>query len=391
MGLKAGRVGIHPSQVDPITGMLLSGPSGTSDYEQLSNLPKVNNVTLKGNKSLTDLGIPTSLAGQSDTDITSPEQGQILQYNGTGWENVYASISPVTPATLASLTDVTITDPAAGQTLEYNGTGWENVFASIAPATLAALQDVDITSPADGDYLVYDGTNHEWVNSGSAPTPTYTDVTCTFYGAVEDIISFTDASGVSHMVTFATNASSKQETFKIDPSGSSITFISSVAKNPDDLAASYSKTVSITSASTDVYVMPDNALYWYGYLSDIAEVASTANGWSWSAGSFVDPTFNKNYADLNTAASQNCIIGLKASATLTKVKAIVQGVSAAYNAYGSIGIGADKNMNNNYLATANIDGTSLALYETSYTSGSHNVSVGCAIGRRSNLYALWYE
>ena len=30
---------------------------GTSDYEQLSNLPKINNVELKGNKTTSDLGI----------------------------------------------------------------------------------------------------------------------------------------------------------------------------------------------------------------------------------------------------------------------------------------------------------------------------------------------
>lgn len=33
------------------------GGGGTSDYEDLNNLPKVNNVTLTGNKSLSDLGI----------------------------------------------------------------------------------------------------------------------------------------------------------------------------------------------------------------------------------------------------------------------------------------------------------------------------------------------
>lgn len=35
----------------------VTGGGGTSDYEDLDNLPKVNNVTLIGNKSLSDLGI----------------------------------------------------------------------------------------------------------------------------------------------------------------------------------------------------------------------------------------------------------------------------------------------------------------------------------------------
>ena len=36
------------------------GGGGTSDYEELSNLPKINSVELKGNKSLADLGIASA-------------------------------------------------------------------------------------------------------------------------------------------------------------------------------------------------------------------------------------------------------------------------------------------------------------------------------------------
>lgn len=385
MALKSGRVGIHPSQVDPITGMLLSGPSGTSDYEQLSNLPKVNSVTLKGNKSLSDLGIPTSLAGQSDTDITDPAVGQILQYNGTGWENVYSSVSPTT---LATLQDVTITDPAAGQTLEYNGTGWENVYASIAPTTLAALQDVDITTPADGDYLVYDSTSEKWINSGEAPTPTYTDVTCTFYGAVEDIISFTDAAGVSHLVTFAANASSKQETFKIDPSGSSITFTSSVAKNPDDLSAAYSKRVTITSATTDIYVMPENSLYWYGYINGIQDL-STTNGWPSSPMTYLAPTYNKrDITTTSTAYRLYCGVGTTNAISASKISMLVEGTQGT-TVYGQYGAGAAKDYT--YIATDNITSTALHKKELSFTSGNVYFSMYGYENKNYKLSALWYE
>lgn len=36
------------------------GGGGTSDYEELSNLPKINSVELKGNKSLADIGAASS-------------------------------------------------------------------------------------------------------------------------------------------------------------------------------------------------------------------------------------------------------------------------------------------------------------------------------------------
>ena len=39
------------------------GGGGTSDYSDLTNKPQINNVTLSGNKSLSDLGIPTYSAG----------------------------------------------------------------------------------------------------------------------------------------------------------------------------------------------------------------------------------------------------------------------------------------------------------------------------------------
>lgn len=38
------------------------GGGGTSDYTDLTNKPKINNVTLAGNKSLNDLGIVEATA-----------------------------------------------------------------------------------------------------------------------------------------------------------------------------------------------------------------------------------------------------------------------------------------------------------------------------------------
>lgn len=318
MALKSGRVGIHPSQVDPITGMLLSGPSGTSDYEQLSNLPKVNSVILKGNKSLSDLGIPT---------------------------------------------------------------------------TLAALQDVDITDPQDGDYLVYDDENNKWVNSGSAPTPAYIDVTCTFYGAVEDIISFLDAAGVSHLVTFATDASSKQETFKINPSGSSITFTSSVAKNPDNLSASYSKTVTVNSETTEIRVMPDHVLYWYGYQSDNLEVMSTANGWPTlsSTGSYTNPTFNKNDISLTTTTNTYGGVGTKNSVPSVSKWYMISVNSAANKNTGlqsSDGKATNTDMLRVYATNTSVEKSVL---DDTYGTNRYGYIYDLKAGKTTTISAFWYE
>ncbi len=51
-----------------------SGGGGTSDYTDLTNKPKINGVTLAGNKSLSDLGIVEATAltnAQIDTIMNS--------------------------------------------------------------------------------------------------------------------------------------------------------------------------------------------------------------------------------------------------------------------------------------------------------------------------------
>lgn len=46
---------------------LVAGGSGASDYSDLTNKPKINNVELNGNKSLNDLGINNFISGKLDT------------------------------------------------------------------------------------------------------------------------------------------------------------------------------------------------------------------------------------------------------------------------------------------------------------------------------------
>ena len=46
---------------------------GTSDYEELENLPRINSVELKGNKSLADLGIQPAGSYATNTDLSGEE------------------------------------------------------------------------------------------------------------------------------------------------------------------------------------------------------------------------------------------------------------------------------------------------------------------------------
>ncbi len=65
------------------------GGGGTSNYNALTNKPKINNVELNGNKSLNDLGIqPAGNYLTEETDPTVPSHVKnITQANITSWNN----------------------------------------------------------------------------------------------------------------------------------------------------------------------------------------------------------------------------------------------------------------------------------------------------------------
>lgn len=71
-----------------LLGKSKGGGGGTSNYNELSNKPSINNVTLTGDKSLDDLGIETiqySTMPTASADYT----GKIVQYVGTSISGSY--------------------------------------------------------------------------------------------------------------------------------------------------------------------------------------------------------------------------------------------------------------------------------------------------------------
>jgi len=138
----------------------------------------------------------TTLASLTDTNISTPANGQVLKHNGTSWVNTqlaYSELSgtPTNVSTftndanyvasgdnvstltndagylaninsenLGDLSDVTVTTPSSGQVLSYNGANWVNSAAS--SGSLAGLSDTTITSPANGEVLKYNGSS--WVD-----------------------------------------------------------------------------------------------------------------------------------------------------------------------------------------------------------------------------------
>lgn len=117
----------------------------------------------------------------------------------------------------------------------------------------------------------------------------YVDLSVDVYSAANDTVSYTGIDGQTHTIT-TDSSGHATATITIMPSGSSLTFISSVAKDTTDLTSVYSKTITLTSTTSSIYIMPDHSFYWYGYgYSDISALASQVSG-----SNYVDaPTLNQ--------------------------------------------------------------------------------------------------
>lgn len=112
------------------------GGGGTSDYDDLENKPSINNVTLSGNKSASDLGLGTyskPSGGIPKTDLASGVQTS-LDRADTALQS-YTETDPTVPSWAKAQSKPSYTasevgaiaapsNPSSGQFLVYNGSAW---------------------------------------------------------------------------------------------------------------------------------------------------------------------------------------------------------------------------------------------------------------------------
>ena len=107
-------------------------------------------------------GNPTNLAGLNDVDNSmSPSSGQVLQYDGSDWDAATLNLT----TTLASLTDTNLTSIQDDQVLQYDNASsqWKNETLNLT-TTLASLTDTNISGIQDDHILRYDSASGEWKN-----------------------------------------------------------------------------------------------------------------------------------------------------------------------------------------------------------------------------------
>lgn len=313
-----------------------------------------------------------------------------------------------------SVTTPSTTGQSGSKTIQF-GTINVTLDADFIGETITCVNGgITISKTASSTSLVfYPPTTGTWAISGEVSGTTYSvnaevtslstpvsvsletlqTVTVTLYSATEDTVTFTDASGVQKTEVFASGQSSKQITVDIEPSGSSITFTSGVAKNPNNLSNYYSKTVLITSNTTDVYLMPDNALYWWGYESDNLEDCSSANGWSLNGLTFENPTKSTNYIDLNSSANLKASgIGTKNAVSTSTINLIATGISDTNGTYGDTSANATKDITYR-TPSFNLDSLNIKFYTASVSGSNYLATIGYTYSgkRESWIHAFWYE
>lgn len=162
--------------------------------------------------------------------------------------------------------------------------------------------------------------------------------------------------------------------------GVTYTLYSSVAKDPNNLSNDYSKNIRITKnkygCTTEAYLMPDGAIYWYGYIDDSRiEACTVDNGWSYGVGA----TFNTNDIRLYTPSTgQIAGIGTKKSINMsdyTKLTVVNNGITINGGTYGACGCNSTKATNIENIGTYTTAGLNKKEFDISSQIGNQYLSI----------------
>ena len=162
-----------------------------------------------------------------------------------------------------------------------------------------------------------------------------------------------------------------------------------VAKDLSNLSNDYSKTVTITSNTTEVYLMPDNALYWWGYESSDLETPSQWPGQTAN----VACTKYTNYCDATPGSTSYASIGQKGiTSALSKAHAVVDTVSgtAAYDV-SLFFTTASTPPSFVYVSSLAVGLKKLSLNYDNTVTTPYCITVGAQKNCSAKIYALWYE
>lgn len=123
-----------------------SGGGGTTDYEDLNNLPEINNVELKGNKSLADLGIASA------QDVKKEFIGTLAEWNAltTAQQKEYDTYQLTDDYSEALMPNYSTTATKTGQKWMDGRDVYMVVYQPSSPVVVANNNWIDIGMSASG-------------------------------------------------------------------------------------------------------------------------------------------------------------------------------------------------------------------------------------------------
>lgn len=176
-----------------------------------------------------------------------------------------------------------------------------------------------------------------------------------------------------------------------------ITLYSSVAKDPDNLSNDYSKTVKINENTTEIYLMPINTLYWWGYKSANLEDCSTANGWTPSTSySWSNPVYSTNSVRLGSSANSNPIhhgLGSKYKIKCDTLSTVFNVVNAYNNdCYGIQAVTSKTLPSTSVVGTGAVSGGTTGLRKIDATVNGEGYALALVGNPRvADVYAIFYN
>jgi hypothetical protein len=132
--------------------------------------------------------------------------------------------------------------------------------------------------------------------------------------------------------------------------------------------------------------MPNNVLYWWGYIDSDAEDCTTVNGWNAPSLSLQAPTHNKNDLYFDGVSGYRTAFGKKTAITTDKVHVVMKTTALQMNVSTN--------------TTKTVGGADDIITQTTTNTVQHltadNVSnkyidIQAYAATKGNLYAWWYE
>lgn len=366
-----------------------------------------------------------NVTAPSGSSIRITGSSETYTGTGTGSSQAFAVHTPSTTYTVA----VTMDGNTKSETITSAATSGRSGSVTIAFGTINLTYANDFrgktitctkngitvtkTAPSSGNTMTFRvPTTGTWTISGTVSGTAYSveanvtslstavsvnlqttiNVNVTLHGAVGAVITYTDANG-SQTQTLDSTGKKTNVSISVMPSSPTIVFTdTTVAKDPDNLSNNYTKSVTITDSTTNIYVMPDNALYWYGYISSDCEQRTAANGWAMSGYTAGTPKYNTNYIDCNSGSNQIIGIGKKtAVSSASTLKIIYEGKKAAGSAGSNsqIEVHVDKS---SWTAEQAIELKSMVMaFHSTSVNADRYVAFDVFPTRQAYLYAMWLD